>query len=258
MSRIKLVVLALALSVLVTVGLVGLGPSRPAEATCGSLSDKSITGTLTGEDGHAVNAVVGFTFVDLFGYRLDARGCRYPGDAYGRAVQLNATLPATGALPGPDTNSAFRIDHIPSNVHVVWVESYPKGPDGKTDYSHYSGVYRPDVLPGTQNVRLSFPTTCAAGGTGGAISAQWYYKGVRTTPDWAGMWSESNLSPQMGYSLAKGSNGGFTSFSLASAPGSDGQPQLYQVQIYYHGQMFRHWSVPVHRCQTTYTRFDDR
>ena len=79
---------------------VTLSQAGPAQASCSSLTNKSISGTLNGDDGAAVNALVGFTYVDELGYRLDIRGCRLPGDAYGRVFTMNSGLPATGA--GPD------------------------------------------------------------------------------------------------------------------------------------------------------------
>lgn len=111
------------------------------------------------------NGSIGFTLVDEFGNRLDPRGCRLQGDQYGRVMHLNALLPATGAAQSSDTSTNFWLDHIPSNVQQIWVESYPKNVAGKTDYSHYTGIYRGKVLPGTTGINLRFPVTCAAGAT---------------------------------------------------------------------------------------------
>lgn len=222
-----------------------------AEASCGTLSNKSVSGTLAGEDGRAVDGVIGFTFVDEFGNRLDARGCRLQGDQYGRAVQLNAQLPSSGAPMSADTATAFWVDHIPNNVREVWVESYPKGSDGKTDYSHYSGVYRGKVPPGTRGLNLRFPTSCSAGGRAGAIAGTVYYKGQRVTPTWIGFWSESESSAQMGYALAKGNNGGYVSPPLSSSPASGGAPQRYRMNMYIGSVFVQRTNIPVYPCTTT-------
>ena len=244
-------VLGAAAAALALTGGLALHATRPAEASCGPLSDKSVSGTITGEDGRAANAIVGFTFVDIFGYRVDARGCRLEGDAYGRSVHVNSTLPATGGTTATAWSNNWWIDRIPANVREVWIETYPKGPDGKTDYSHYSGVVRPKVLPGTRNVNLRFPVSCAQGGRAGAIRGTVTLHGQRITPDWIGYWSESPTSPQMGYALGIGSNGGYVSPPLSSTPAGPGQPQAYGVNMYYQGRFIFRGHVLVYPCKTT-------
>lgn len=225
--------------------------NRQAEASCGPLSDKSISGTIAGDDGRAVNAVVGFTFVDIFGYRVDARGCRLQGDAYGRSIHVNSTLPATGGVGEAGWSNDWWIDRIPANVRDVWVETYPKGPDGKTDYNRYAGIVRPRVLPGTRNLTLRFPVTCANGGKTGAIRGTMTVKGKRVTPSWIGYWSENDTSPQMGYAIGGGADGGYVSPPLSSSPPAPGKPQAYQLMVSADGVTYKYRSVPVYPCRTT-------
>lgn len=247
--------LVAALAVVAATLLVGYQP-HAAEASCGTLTTKSVSGTLAGEDGHAVNGVIGFTFVDDFGNRLDARGCRLEGDQYGRVVHLNAQLPANGAAPSGDTSSFFWIDRIPSNVKEVWVESYPKNVNGTTDYSHYTGVYRGKVPPGTGGLNLRFPVGCSAGGRTGAIAGDVWYKGQRVTPNWVGFWSESETSAQMGYGMGKTSNGSYVSPPLSSSPAAGGQPQRYRMQMYIGSVFVQRTNIPVYPCTTTNLRVD--
>ncbi len=234
-----------------------LGTAGTAQASCGSLTNKSISGKLSGDDGRAVNAVVGFTYVDEFGYRLDIRGCRLPGDAYGRVFHLNANAPDTGTVPTSRTSNAFFIDRIPSGVKEVWVETYPKDATGATSYRHYAGVYRPAVAPGTANLDLHFPVTCASGGTTGAIVASYYVHGRRVTPSWVGYWSETNTSSHMGYALSGSSPGGFVSPPLSSTTGFWGATQTYRVGVFYGTNVSWHTGLPVYPCRTTYLRLDD-
>ncbi len=250
----RVVSLCASLVFVATIG--ALSGAGPADASCGATGSKSIAGTLSGDDGRAVNALVGFTFVDEFGYRLDARGCRLAGDAYGRTFHLNAALPASGAKPSAATSNQFRIDGIPANVKEVWVETYPKGPDGRTSYGHYAGVYRPQVAPGTTNLNLKLPVVCGQGGHTGTIVAKVFVAGRPVSPTWLAFWSESSTSPQMGYALGNGSTGGFTSPPLSSTPAAAGQPQRYQVFMYDNGRMLWHDAIPVYACRITTVRID--
>jgi hypothetical protein len=234
-----------------------LGGAAPAQASCGSLTDKSIAGTLSGDDGRAVNAMVGFTYVDEFGYRLDVRGCRLSGDAYGRVFHLNAGVPETGTAPTSATSDRFFIGNIPSAVKEVWVETYPKTPGGATSYRRYAGVYQPAVAPGRMNLNLRLPLTCAAGGRTGAIVASVFIGGRQVTPTWMGYWSETASSKQMGYALSGGSPGGFVSPPLSSSPGANGRPQTYEVAIFYKGTTYWRHGLPVYACKTTHVRIDE-
>ena len=246
---------AFVLTLVVGASVVTLSTAGPAQASCSTLTDQSIAGNLTGDDGQAVNAVIGFTFVDEFGYRLDIRGCRLQGDAYGRVFHLNSNLPATGAAQTSTTSNYFWIDRIPANVKEVWVETYPKGPNGVTDYSHYTGVYQPKVAPGTMNLNLHLPVTCAAGGRTGAIVGTVFIGGKAVDPTWMGFWSQGSTNGKMGYALSGGTQGGFTSPPLATNPIND-QPQHYQVVVDWNGIMLHRYEVPVFPCQTTHVRID--
>jgi hypothetical protein len=227
---------------------VTLSQAGPAQASCSSLTNKSISGTLSGDDGSAVNALVGFTYVDELGYRLDIRGCRLPGDAYGRVFTMNSGLPATGAAQTSDTSNQFWVNNIPADVKEVWVETYPKGPNGVTNYARYAGVYAPHLQPGRTGVDLHFPVSCANGGHTGAIVGTFFVAGHQVTPSWIGFWGEQGL-PEMGYGIAAGVAGGFTSPPLPNG-------QTYQVVVTWNGQTFRQHAVQVNACQTTHIRID--
>ena len=241
-----------AAAIVLTIGttVLTLNGAGQAQASCSTLTDKAVGGTLAGDDGRAVNGVVGFTFVDEFGYRLDIRGCRLAGDAYGRVFHLNSYAGASGVTQTSATSNAFRVDRIPATVKEVWVETYPKAADGSTDYSHYTGVYEARVRPGTTNLAMHFPVTCSQGGRTGAIVVSLAVGGQPVTPSWIGYWSEGSVNHKVGYALASGGLGTFTSPPLATNPVTS-TPELYQVVIDVNGRQVRRTDVPVYPCQTT-------
>ena len=73
----------------------GLAAAQPAAAT----STKTMSGTIDGSDGRAVNALIGFDIHDKNGRKIDMNGKA----AYSAYKVINPTLPSTGgSKAGPD------------------------------------------------------------------------------------------------------------------------------------------------------------
>jgi hypothetical protein len=157
---------------------------------CAGWTNRSMTGTLTGQDGLAVNATIGFDFRDAQDRNIDlASGCVTSG--YSTIVQLNHYVSGVGARAGSmqydaqgqakgAVNAGWSLQHLPANVTNVWIETYVRaytgspcgmgcagnaslGKYGWTNRRQVKIVYPQPVL------RLVAATTPRFGGSTGAI-----------------------------------------------------------------------------------------
>ena len=231
-----------------------LTPSAPASAACATRTSRTVTGTLSGQDGRDVNASVGFDVLDAQGRALNTDpakpdyGCAKTGGYSVPQTYLNHFVTYEGAAPGTvmkdgsTTTRAWRLTDLPSNAAQVWVEAYSRGYQGSpckdsrgnwcfnpTDVRKYGYANLIKVPVGTQGVKVVLPTTCGYGGTAGSIIG----KGV----DAAGRpvtltqlyaWSESswNAAPGVhGWAAAKPTGPSYALRSLAAG-------QTYVVWAY--------------------------
>ena len=173
------------------------GPSAPpASAACASVTSRSISGTVFGQDGRDVNASVGIDLVDAAGRALDATpgsatyGCAKTGGYSVRQSYLNHFVGPEGVAPGSlmkdgtRTTRAWRIGSIPSNAVGAYVEVYSRGYQGSPckdsagdwcfnpqTLTKYGNSNKHLVPVGTTGLPVRLPTTCRYGGTAGALQA---------------------------------------------------------------------------------------
>jgi hypothetical protein len=94
--------------------------------------------TIYGEDGRAVNELIGISYVDGSGSALDGyveQGATSGAcGGYSACHAVNPTLPASGSTTEGVTSLSYC---VAANVAGVWIEEYPRDPQGVTDESRY-------------------------------------------------------------------------------------------------------------------------
>jgi hypothetical protein len=215
----------------------------------------TLTGRIAGEDGRAVDALLGFDIKDARGNHLDGRegssryGCGgYKG--YGRSIRVNRHLPATGSVDRGTKNWSVV---LPANTATVHIEVYPRAEgDGGTDESRYGHALRRSVkVPYGQRVNIRLPLVCGVGGTTGTING-WSTdkKGNRIQADRVVAWSlatDSNtLRPIMGWNVGYTKPNGY--FAVPNLPPG----QTYTVQISRNGVTKQPYNIRVHKCRATH------
>lgn len=173
--------------------------ASPAQAACASVTSRSVSGTVTGQDGRDVNASVGFDVVDAHGQPINADpngpgyGCPKTGGYSIPQRELNHFVSGQGVPAGtlqPDgtrTVRAIRIGSLPANAAQVWIEVYSRGYTGSPckdsrgnwcfnnlDTSKYGFANWQKVPPGTQRLAIRLPMTCPHGGTDGSVMGKAY------------------------------------------------------------------------------------
>lgn len=239
-----------ALAVLATVALTaGLLASvaAPAEAA------RTVSGTILGSDGRAVDVFLGFDLKDSRGRTIDRNGClatRCGLRGYGITLRLNGDVPATGA---PRAGHAITWSvTVPSATARMYVEAYPfsAGRYGRTDESRYGHSYRRDIrIPYPARINVRLPLICSQGGTTGAISGRATVRGSAVTLRRVATWSlgadNNGPTPVLGWTIGTASNG---TFRLPNLPAG----QKYQVLATApDGTVKRLYGVPVNSCRTT-------
>jgi len=144
----------------------GLAAAQPAAA-----STKTMSGTIDGSDGRAVNALIGFDIHDKNGRKIDMNGKA----AYSAYKVINPTLPSTGGSKAGRTTT-WTLSGIPANAAYVYIEVYPKQkhPSNpriqlKTDQTRYGMALRRALPASSRGVQLRLPLVCGNVGalTGG-------------------------------------------------------------------------------------------
>src|SRR5689334_21320997 len=142
-------------------GLLTLAP--PAEAA------RTVTGTILGSDGRAVDAFIGFDLKNSSGQTIDRNGClatRCGLHGYGITLRVNKDVPATGAADRTGHLVQWSIT-VPSATARMFIEVYPfsAGTYGKTDESRYGHSYRRNLpIPYPARINLRMPLICSQGG----------------------------------------------------------------------------------------------
>jgi hypothetical protein len=241
-------------------GMVGFSPSAEA-------GTKTLSGTVLGADGRALDVLLGFDIVDAQNRKIDANGCLVTTcvkpAAYGVILRLNPQLGATGDADGVRFafpwvrkvrwQTTWKVT-LPANAAAVFIEAYPKarGTHGPTDDRRYAHAYRRHVaVPYGKAVNVRLPLVCGAGGATGDIHGFSTVNGVRTQLKRVATWSQApddnRPSPMLGFNVgAADTNGYFMLPRLQS-----GQP--YQViATAPDGRVKRMYGIAVNACKATY------
>ena len=247
--RLALAVAASALTPLVV--------AAPAEAAPCVTTTRTITGTLLGQDGRYVGAMLGFSLLDSRGRTIDGRagssafGC--PGFyGYGGIVRMNPHTLATGSTTVGTKSWSLK---VPTNVTLVWIEVYPRdyGTAVKVDHSRYGNGLRYKVpIPYGKAINIRLPLVCAKGGKTGYIGGFSYKNGVRKPLGYVAAWSQApdnnSASPVLGFSVGFALSSGY--FKIPDLAGG----QYYTIQYTMDGVMKQVYKVWVNPCKATSTR----
>jgi len=204
--------------------LAAAAPAHRADAACAATNHRSISGSVRGSDGLAVNVFIGLDVLDRSGRHIKLDGCT-GGSGYTTYLHLNRTLPPSGGSSG---QVAWRVG-LPANAATAWIETYPKNSSGTTDTSYYGGSMRRKVAIGP-GVNLRLPVVCGrSGGLTGGVHGYVTLHGNRIKADRAIAWSMyPDTDPRtkiLGFAIGAGADNGFYSiYKLA-------RNQRYDVRI---------------------------
>ena len=144
--------------------LVGAESSALA-SECSSVLPTWIGGRVYGEDGRAIDALMGISFTTASGGHLDKNGTLPCEDAacttYSVVQHVNPTLPDTGGPAAGNVSTWGKCVGTPTSK--VWIEVYPRGKDGKTSFARYgAAVDNRAIKRGVANGRTTPATTAAS------------------------------------------------------------------------------------------------
>lgn len=242
---------------LAVLGLLGVGVP-PASA-----AGQTMTGTIYGSDGRAVNALLGFDLKDELGRTLGATGCVQSAicrvDGYAITRRVNASLSASGSSDVRRWQTTWSVT-LPSNTARVYVEVYPQGPDDAgVDQRRYGSSYRRNLpVPYGGRVNLRLPLVCAAGGDAGYVNGYSTVDGKRTQLKRVTAFSleadNNGPRPVLGFQIGTTApNGYYTLPNLnAGAFSPDVPGQRYQViATAPDGRVKRMYGIRVDPCRGT-------
>ena len=233
-------------AVAMVAGLVAV--ASPAQAA------RTVTGTIYGSDGRAVDVFIGFDLKDSSGRTIDKNGClatRCGLHGYGITLRLNSTLSASGSTNRSAYKTSWSIT-VPSNTAHMYIETYPfsAGTYGHTDESRYGHSYRRNLpIPYPVRINLRLPLICSQGGTTGMISGRATAGGAATTLKRIGAWSiaadNNTPNPILGWQIGTATSGAYKIPNLAS-----GQ-QYHIIATSASGAVKHYYKVAVSSCHTT-------
>ncbi|MCU1692716.1 MAG: hypothetical protein JWM64_1807 [Frankiales bacterium] len=222
-------------------------PTPPAE--------RLLNGTVDGTDGRAVNALLGFDWLDASGRRLTRTGCvvseACPQAGYATVIRTNQTLPATGT---PDTATATTTwsAQPPPGATRLFLEVYPQNEKFRTDETRYGHAMRHSVpLPveGPLTIRLPL-VRCEEGGRVGTVRGTGTKDGAPFPLARVVAWSlepfDALVRPVLGWNIGTASDDGtFVVPNLVS-------DQRYQVWVTAKdGTVKKTFGVAVPNCAET-------
>jgi hypothetical protein len=213
-----------------------VAPTGVVEPAACSTGNRSISGTVRGEDGRFVSAQVSFELFDAQGRLVNMDGCPRTSPAYPatRLVnpapppldQLELLLPGTGAISSPVTidgrsyglSDTWSLSGIPNNVAEIWIETYTKrsgGQPNSTTERFGHSIRRVPLNPSgaTTGVQVTQPLRCGLTGGGrtgrtGGLTGRVFLDGRQVTPDRVDVFS---TSPE------DGNGGTFLSFNTITS-----------------------------------------
>ena len=133
-----------------------------------------LTGTLDGTDGRAVNALLGFDWMNGEGKRLRRDGCvaspECPVVGYGSVVRVNPTLTAVGTADTATASTTWSVQP-PPGARRLFLEVYPQNERFRTDEARYGHAMRHSVvLPHAGPLPVRLPLVlCDEGGEVGVV-----------------------------------------------------------------------------------------
>lgn len=240
-----------------------------ASAVCTARTTHALSGYVTGADNLDVNVSIGFAVSDAQGRQINVSdGCVMTHGGYstpqqeknhyvsGRGAPRNSRMhDAAGHDMGVSTHT-WSLTGLPANASAVWIEVYSRGYAGSPctacfgprDVSKYGYVMRRPLKPGTANIVLQLPMTCAyhGGSTNRIFGYVTNSAGTRVLPDRvvaSSIMPDRNTVP-MGWGVAMTSTGSYNLESLASG-------QKYVVWMTYKGLTQRRSGVVVNPCKIT-------
>ncbi|HVE73938.1 MAG TPA: hypothetical protein VNA30_02440 [Mycobacteriales bacterium] len=213
----------------------------------------TLTGTIFGSDGRAVDVFVGFDLKDARGRTLNSDGSLRTATGYGITQRINTELGAEGSTDTRKWATTWS-QQVPSNAVRVFIEVYPfsAGRYGKTDESRYGHSYRRNLpVPYGARINLRVPLICAKGGTTGYVNGYATVGGQRQQLKRVAAWSlaadNNGPSPILGWNIGTTASNGY--WKLPNLPSG----QKYQVlATAQDGRVKRVYDVPVHACRGTY------
>lgn len=227
----------------------------PTVETAPTEGGRSISGTIRGIDGRAVNAQISLVLRDSQDRPITMDGTVTTNrGAYAALVSMNAGAPIDGLAAGGDVD--WRIDGLPATTHHFTLEVYPRAAgSGAGNFTHYGGAVKRNLRlrPGQSlgGIDIGFPLNCAnvPGGTTGSIRIRRYVNGQPV----------GNLSKF----VATGAD--FPPFGIQgfrdqrTIPAGDAAPEFdglapdrrYGVEVFVPGSRFTFFEVPVRECRRT-------
>ncbi|MDB4946419.1 MAG: hypothetical protein JWP97_5953 [Labilithrix sp.] len=228
--------------------LVACGPSAEEDAgvesdtsalatECSSVLPTWIGGRVYGEDGRAINALIGISFTTAEGGHLDKNGTLPCDDdactTYSVVQHVNPTLPATGGPAAGNVSTWGKCVGTPASK--VWIEVYPRGADGKTSFARYGAAVDNRLIKrGTSNVfDLRLPVRAELGGNAGAIAGAVTCHGKPVEPTVIRAWSNDAGSECgiQGFAASGETAAGSYELSNLAAGQCNAPSQLYQARV---------------------------
>ena len=237
---------------------VPLVAAAPASAAPCSTATRTISGTILGQDGRFVDAMLGFDLIQIVGSErrhIDGRagsdryGC--PGyRGYGQILRVNPDVAATGSTT---TGSKYWSVKIPAIVNQVIIEIYPKaaGPNSPVDERRYGPALRWKVnIPYSAPINIRLPLICSQGGKTGYIAGTARKNGVKVKLSMVAAWSmapdNNNAAPILGFKVGYSTDAG--TFAIKNLAGN----QYYTVQYTLAGSgMKQKYNIWVPNCAGT-------
>lgn len=152
-------------------------------AGCTAAQPTRLDGPIFGyPDNRAVDAIIGVETQDASGHTVDLTGAPH-AHAYTYIQRVNPTLPATGSdTEGSKTWGGVCMSSV---ITEVFIELYPKDPDGTTDkvrYGEASHYYQPITVGRDNQVGLRLPLRYELGGNTGYVNGYLTHGGHRIDP----------------------------------------------------------------------------
>jgi hypothetical protein len=221
----------------------GLAAAQPASAT----STRTMSGTILGSDGRAVNVMIGFDIQDRNGKRIDMNGSQ----PYSYIMKMNTDVPATGGAVTSSTETRWTLRNIPAAATHVYIEVYPKARhaayqshptyQGPTDQSRYGMSLRRALPASATNVALRMPVKCGVtGGVTGGIKGRVTKGGKPVKPSRVVAWSTATDSAAsrkiLGWNMGTiGTYQGYYQFVVPNLASGQG----YTVWVTYGGRTIK-------------------
>jgi hypothetical protein len=149
-------------------------PPAPPAAPAPPPLPAVLTGTVLGSDGRAVDALLGFDWLDAQGHRLDRNGCiqspTCPVPGYGTVLRINPDLVATGTADTSTATTTFSVQPPPGAARL-FLEAYPQDETHRTNEARYGHAMRHSVaLPYDGPLPVTLPLVlCDQGGRVGTV-----------------------------------------------------------------------------------------